>query len=67
MMSVAVRPAANSLEFGSPDALFRIGGSAVPAYDVAPDGQRLLVLAAGREAETVSMTVVLNWQTSLKK
>ncbi|MBZ5636240.1 MAG: serine/threonine-protein kinase [Acidobacteriia bacterium] len=67
MMSVAVRPGANSLEFGSPNPLFRIPGGAGFAYDVAPDGQRFLVLAGAREAEMISMTVVMNWQADLRK
>jgi len=66
-VSVAVRPGSRSLEFGSPNPLFGIAGSGDFAYDAAPDGQRFLVLGAAREAETVSITVALNWQAELKK
>lgn len=44
-----------------------IGGNAGRSYDVSPDGQRFLVAAPASGAATPPITVVLNWQTTLKK
>jgi dipeptidyl aminopeptidase/acylaminoacyl peptidase len=69
LMSVAVRSSAGSLEFGVPDKLFKISvpspvGAEYP-YDVVADGQRFLAFAPAREAESPSITVMLNWHAGL--
>ena len=74
VMSVAPQTLSGSLEFGIPRALFTIpvalgtAGDIAPytySYDVTPDGQRFLALAATADAESPPMTVILNWQTEL--
>jgi hypothetical protein len=36
-------------------------------YDVRPDGQRFLILTQMKQAESVPMSVVLNWPAKLNK
>jgi eukaryotic-like serine/threonine-protein kinase len=71
LMVVSVRPSAQGLEFSSPKALFSIAppaGIFAYPYDVSPDGQTILALApAAGEAGASSLTVLVNWQASLKK
>ena len=71
LMVVSVRPNAQGLEFTSPKALFSIAppaGIFAYPYDVSPDGQTILALApAAGEAGASSLTVLVNWQASLKK
>jgi eukaryotic-like serine/threonine-protein kinase len=71
-MSVTVQAIADSLEFGTPRALFTIpfalstsGDIAPYTYDVMPDGQRFLALAPAGDAESPPITVILNWQAEL--
>jgi eukaryotic-like serine/threonine-protein kinase len=69
VMSVVVRPAAGSLEFGTPSALFALpatfdANNTYP-YDVMPDGQRFLALAPTTNAEEPPMTVIVNWRADL--
>ncbi len=66
LMAVTVKAVPNSLTFGKPKPLFKIGGRA-GTYDVAPDGQRILALPPARDNAASSMTVVVNWPTLLKK
>jgi hypothetical protein len=69
LMSVAVRPAAGGLEFGTPVALFKVPfparagqvGVAYP-YDVAADG-RILVLNPAGNADAEAVVVLSNWQS----
>jgi Tol biopolymer transport system component len=72
LMSVAVRAAADSLELGTPKALFAIpfalftsGDIAPYTYDVMPDGQRFLAIVPVGDAASPTMTVILNWQAQL--
>src|SRR4029077_16637431 len=64
LMVAAIRNAARGLEFGTPAALFRISepqGQFSYAYDVAPDGQRILALVPARvTGDAASLTVVVN-------
>jgi Tol biopolymer transport system component len=65
LMVASVRTIPAGLEFGIPTALFRIseqqGQQAYP-YDVAADGQRILVLVSSQAtADSVSLTVLVNW------
>jgi len=70
LMSVPVRKTSNSLEFGSPQMLFRMR-VARPSrfsypYDVLPDGRRFLVLLPTQD-EAPSLTVVLGWKPARRK
>jgi Tol biopolymer transport system component len=67
LMSVAVK-SGTTFEAGSPTVLFRIdpsGGGGF--YDVSRDGQRFLVNTSLTRAETLPITVVVNWTSSLKR
>jgi hypothetical protein len=71
LMAALVRSTDKALEFGAPAALFSTtepaGVFAYP-YDVSPDGQRILALApAAVEAGASPLTVIVNWQATLKK
>jgi Tol biopolymer transport system component len=66
LMAVPVQAVANSLTFGEPKPLFKIAGRA-GAYDVAPDGQRILALPPAGDDAAPSMTLVVNWPTLVKK
>jgi len=70
LMAALVRNAARGLEFGTPAALFRISepqGQFSYAYDVAPDGQRILALVPAQVAgDRASLTVVINWDAKPK-
>jgi hypothetical protein len=72
VMSVAVRAISGSLEFGTPQTLFKIpvalatSGEVAPyTYDVMPDGQRFLATAPIADAVPPTMTVIINWQAEL--
>jgi serine/threonine protein kinase len=67
VMLVSVRASAETLEFGSPAALFNIPlvadqGTSEYTYDVMPDG-RFLLLAPTRETGPLPLHVVLHWQS----
>jgi len=73
LMSVAMHPAAGRLEIGDPQPLFllQLGtGGEIPwihrPYDVAPDGQRLLVIRRAPDAEPDGAVIVTNWTAALK-
>jgi Tol biopolymer transport system component len=66
LMAVLVQAVPNSLTVGEPKPLFKISGRA-GTYDVAPDGKRILALPPAGDNAASSMTVVVNWQTLLKK
>ena len=72
LTAVPVRPVGQGLDFGVPAALplmvNTIGGEFAYPYDIAPDGQRILVLApvsGGRDS--ASLTLLMNWDAGLKK
>jgi Tol biopolymer transport system component len=72
LMSVAVKPTAQGLEFGTPAPLFRIlgasGGAFAYPFDVSPDGKRILAMApATGVRDTPSLTVLMNWDRGWKK
>ncbi len=57
---------------GSPKALFEgqffTGGDGNTSYDVAPDGQRFVMIKASEEQqESASINVILNWFEELKR
>jgi dipeptidyl aminopeptidase/acylaminoacyl peptidase len=57
----------SSFESGVPAALFRIDPAVEHAYDVTSDGQRFLVNTNVTRAESLPITVVVNWTASLKR
>jgi hypothetical protein len=59
LMVVTVRVASNVLAFGEPKPLFLLPGTA-GAYDVTPDGQRVLGLRPTGSQASASMTLVIN-------
>jgi hypothetical protein len=68
LMAATVRETSRGLELGAPVKL----GIAAPAvggrfysYDVSADGQRILALAPDA-SENAPLTVLMNWQASLK-
>ena len=71
IMAASVRAGPQGLEFGVPVALLRVGeptGNLAYPYDVAPDGQRILALVpGGAPGDAATLTVLLNWETKLKK
>jgi Tol biopolymer transport system component len=70
LMAASVRPTRSSLEFGTPSALFHIAEPTGPhlyMYDVSADGQRILTLTPESSELAAPLTVLVNWQASLKK
>jgi Tol biopolymer transport system component/predicted Ser/Thr protein kinase len=70
LMGVSVRPAGQGLEFGTPVALMSVqpptGAIAAYPYDIGRDG-RILALAPVAGEAASPLTVIMNWQTTLKK
>jgi len=72
VMSVLITTGVN-FDAGAPVALFQanprelVATSEYMAYDVSKDGQRFLINTQVRNAEMQPMTVILNWDTELKK
>ena len=70
MMAAPVRITAN-FDVGRPVELFQtsprqpVSFNDQVAYDVRPDGQRFLILTQMKQAESVPMSVVLNWPAKL--
>jgi Tol biopolymer transport system component len=72
LMAIPVRPAPQGLDFGSvvalPVPVVISGGAFAFAYDVAPDGQRILALVPVRGGrDSTSLTVLMNWEALLRK
>jgi hypothetical protein len=65
-MAVTVKAVTGSLTFGEPKPLFKIAGR-TGAYDLAPDGQRILALPPAGDNAASSMTIVVHWPKLLKK
>jgi hypothetical protein len=67
-MAAAVRHNGSSLEVGVPKLLFQAHAeSFLPSYDVTPDGQRILVLSSLLQKLPSPTTIVVNWDTELKR
>ena len=70
LMVTSVRNVPQSLEFGTPSALFRVSepqGLVCYPYDVAPDGQRILALVPNKAGgDSPSLTVLVNWEAQQK-
>ncbi len=65
MMSLDVRVVNGAIEVGEPRRLFTVRDIVDDQYTVTPDGERFLFVSEPRDAATVPMTVVLNWQSLL--
>jgi eukaryotic-like serine/threonine-protein kinase len=71
MMSVAIDGASGSLKFDPPRPLFSIPlvadqGTSIYTYDIAPDGQRFLVISPTRETRGLPLNIRLHWQRRLE-
>jgi len=71
MMSVDITPGPK-LSAGVPRPLFTLGASpkaigAFNLYDVAPDGQRFLVIVPVVNGSSIPLNLVLNWTSGLEK
>ena len=71
LMAVSVATVAERLEFGAPVGLMPIAeplGTFAYPYDVAPNGDKILALTpAGSEHNVIPLTVIVNWETGLKR
>jgi eukaryotic-like serine/threonine-protein kinase len=73
LMAAAIGENATSVQAGAPRELFTFPTSAGTVvgftYDVTADGQRFLGMesAAGSQAASAPLTVIVNWQAGLKK
>src|SRR5262249_4560990 len=65
LMAVDVQAGAD-LKIGTPRALFELPGG-TRGWDVAPDGQRILVNAPVVESNSVPLNLVVNWASGLQK
>jgi len=59
--------AGSTFQAGQPKALFRVPSGVRPNWDVAPDGQRFLMLVLAGANSRAPLTVLLNWETLLQK
>ena len=66
-MAVPIETTGETLELGKPVELFKSEGWALRRrFDLAPDGQRLLVLEPTEQADVVSpISVLVNWPAVL--
>jgi Tol biopolymer transport system component len=72
LMTVAIRGSGAGPDFAPPESLFDLAtayrsGPVGSPFDVAPDGQRFLVIRPAPGAEADALAVVLNWTASLEK
>jgi dipeptidyl aminopeptidase/acylaminoacyl peptidase len=75
LMAVSLKPGTTTPELGTPQPLFEapvLGGYRVllgfrQQYEVASDGQRVLVNVPAGEEPGAPLTVVLNWDAALKR
>ena len=71
LMAVELKGDGPTIEAGVPKTLFEMPIRGLPGprnyYDVSHDGQRFLIAATPAEAASRPMTVVLNWQSGLKR
>jgi len=67
VVSVPVRTAP-ALRLGAPKVLFTLAGGGVwPAFDVTPDGLRILAIVPRVDADQLPLTVVTNWPRGIRK
>ena len=69
LMSVDVKSGSDNLELGSPRPLFSLPAvfNGSYSYDVAPDGQRFLVVAGSSRRGREPLSVIVNWPAALGK
>jgi hypothetical protein len=67
LMSVTIKASSESLDLGSPRALFSLPAvfNGSYTYDVAPDGQRFLVSAVSTRRGHEPLSVIVNWPAAL--
>jgi hypothetical protein len=67
LMSVMIEPERDSLKLAAPQALFLLPTVYYTqySYDVAPDGQRFLVVAPPRARAREPLSVIVNWPSAL--
>jgi len=66
VMAVDVTPGA-TFQVSAPKVLFKVPSGILPNWDVTMDGKRFLVLLRVQQGAQAPFTVLLNWQTALKK
>jgi len=68
LMAAAVKSNESSLEIGIAKPLFQMHlESFLPSYDVAPDGQRILIVTSLAQKQPSPITVVVNWTAGLDR
>ena len=68
LMAAAVKDNGSSLETGIPKPLFQMHLAPFsPSFDVTPDGQRILAVSSSATKLPTPITVVVNWDTGLKR
>jgi len=69
LVKVDAKPAADGIEFSTPQTLFSLAASYVGghSYDVLSDGQQFLVMAPYRPRPREPLTVVVNWPALFPK
>jgi len=65
MMAVEVKASGNKFEVGAPKALFPVAER--DQFDVGKDGRFLIRVPQAQTAGSVSVNLVVNWQSALKK
>jgi hypothetical protein len=65
MMSVEVKAEGKKFDAGVPKVLFNVPGQA--QFDVSKDGRFLIHVPQPQAATNVSLTVLVNWRSALKK
>ncbi len=68
-MSAAVNAGGGKFEVRNVHALFqaRFGSGGNDCYDATADGQKLLIITPPEAAASATLTVVLNWDSEVKK
>ena len=56
-----------SFQAGTPKALFKVTSPVVPNGDVSSDGQLFLILRLSEQGSRTPFTVLLNWESLLRK
>ena len=64
LMVASIQESRNGFQVNRTTALFKVEG---PAFDLAPDGRRVLVYKPVENAQRSSITLVLNWPTLISK
>jgi eukaryotic-like serine/threonine-protein kinase len=68
LMAAKVKQNGSTLEIDAPTRLFKTRTeSFLPSFDVSADGQRFLVVSSSPQKQPSPITVVVNWDSGLKK